>query len=329
VAPAPVQAKSEPCSRSRQETKSWRTQSPYGVRGTGKHFGVYGNGNTGVFGVGTLSGFAGSGSRFGVVGGGDTGIHGNGVHDGVRGDGGYAGIIGRGGTVGVWGSSTLGVRGEGVAQGVVATGNVALYGRGTSYGVYGKGGSAAAIYGDNPSGQAGYFQGNVYVEGAFGHSLGALQIDHPQDPANKTLAHASVEAPEMLNVYRANVILDASGRTTVRLPRYFKALNADYSYQLTAIGAPAPDLHVARKVNGNRFSIAGGAPGQEVCWIVTGVRQDAWAKANPLRVERPKKRKDRGTYLNPKAHGQPRSAAIHQPPKVRRLRQRRERRSAG
>jgi hypothetical protein len=72
---------------------------------------------------------------------------------------------------------------------------------------------------------------------------------------------------------------------------------------------------VSRKVENGRFSIAGGAPGQEVFWQVTGARQDAWARSNPLRVERTKKRKDRGKYLNPDLFGQPRSAAIHAVPR--------------
>jgi hypothetical protein len=146
-----------------------------------------------------------------------------------------------------------------------------------------------------------------------------FQIDHPLDPANRTLTHACVEAPEMLTVYRGTVVLDAAGRRAVRLPRYFDALNRDFSYQLTAIGSPAPSLHVARKIVRNSFRIAGGLPGQEVCWIVTGVRRDAWATAHPLKVDRAKARRDRGRYLHPRAHGQPGSAAIHQLPRLLRM----------
>ena len=80
----------------------------------------------------------------------------------------------------------------------------------------------------------------------------------------------------------------------MRLPRYFDAENKDFRYQLTGIGRAAPDLHVARGVVRNRFSIAGGAPGQSVCWQVTGVRQDAWVKANPMKVEPLKAKADRG-----------------------------------
>jgi hypothetical protein len=91
--------------------------------------------------------------------------------------------------------------------------------------------------------------------------------------------------------------LDAAGGATVKLPGYFSSFNRDASYQLTAIGAAAPDLHVAQKMVGNSFKIAGGSPGQEVSWQVSGVRRDAYAAAHPLRVETRKSRKDQGTLM--------------------------------
>jgi hypothetical protein len=105
--------------------------------------------------------------------------------------------------------------------------------------------------------------------------------------------------------------LNARGRATVRLPRHFGAANKEPSYQPTPIGAAAPSLHVAKGVEGNRFSIAGGAAGQTVCWQVTAARDDAWAQRNPLRVEPLKARADRGRYLNPEVFGRPRSAGIN------------------
>jgi hypothetical protein len=107
-----------------------------------------------------------------------------------------------------------------------------------------------------------------------------------------------------------------SGTAAYFFARHFRALNADFRYQLTAIGGPAPSLHVAREISRASFVIAGGAPGGTVCWQVTGVRQDAYAKARPPRIERTKRRKDRGRYLNPEAFGQPRSAGIHAVPKL-------------
>src|SRR5262245_56968922 len=80
------------------------------------------------------------------------------------------------------------------------------------------------------------------------------------------------------------------------------------------IGPATSVLYIAREITSRTFAIGGGTPGQKVCWIVTGVRQDAWAQKHPLRVERTKKPKDRGKYLNPEAFGKPRKAAIRNLP---------------
>jgi hypothetical protein len=48
-----------------------------------------------------------------------------------------------------------------------------------------------------------------------------------------------------------------------------------------------------------RFTIAGGQPGQEVSWQVTGIRLDAWANAHRIPVEVDKPAEDRGRYLHP------------------------------
>src|SRR5207249_878008 len=109
-------------------------------------------------------------------------------------------------------------------------------------------------------------------------------IDHPLDPANKYLSHSFVESPDMKNVYDGVVVLDANSEAKVELPEWFEALNRDFRYQLTAVGAPAPNLHIARKIEDNSFTIAGGQPGLEVSWQVTGIRKDSWAQANPLAV---------------------------------------------
>jgi trimeric autotransporter adhesin len=68
---------------------------------------------------------------------------------------------------------------------------------------------------------------------------------------------------------------------------------------LTAIGAPGPNLYVAEKISGNRFRIAGGKPGAEVSWQVTGIRHDAWANAHRSAVEVEKTAAERGRYLHP------------------------------
>ena len=148
--------------------------------------------------------------------------------------------------------------------------------------------------------------GNLSVAGAITAGVKDFKIDHPLDPTNKYLYHSSVESSEMMNIYTGNAILDNSGEAMVSLPKWFEALNADFRYQLTSIGAAAPNLHVAQEIANHRFSIAGGAPGMKVSWQVTGVRHDAYAKAHPLAVEVRKSDTERGHYLHPDAYGAPR-----------------------
>jgi len=148
--------------------------------------------------------------------------------------------------------------------------------------------------------------GNLNVAGAITAGTKDFKIDHPLDPTNKFLYHGSVESSEMMNIYTGNAILDNSGEAVVTLPKWFEALNRDYRYQLTAIGAAAPNLHVAQEISNHQFSIAGGAPGMKVSWQVTGVRHDAYAKTHPLVVEVKKSEKERGHYLHPDAYGAPR-----------------------
>jgi hypothetical protein len=107
----------------------------------------------------------------------------------------------------------------------------------------------------------------------------------------------------MKNIYDGVVILDDNGRAVVVLPDWFQALNSDYRYQLTPIGAAAPNLYVSQEVKDGRFGIAGGRPGQKVSWQVTGIRQDAWAKANRIPVEEAKDQSQKGYYLYPEAFG--------------------------
>ena len=73
-------------------------------------------------------------------------------------------------------------------------------------------------------------------------------------------------------------------------------------YQVTAIGAPGPNLYVAQEIEGNQFKIAGGKPGGKVSWQVTGIRQDPYAKVHPIRVEEEKPLGEMGHYLHPDAY---------------------------
>jgi hypothetical protein len=186
-----------------------------------------------------------------------------------------------------------------------------------SYGVYGiayDGVTAYGIYGiasGAVTNWAGYFSGNVNVTGTLSKGGGTFRIDHPLDPENKYLQHSFVESPDMMNVYNGNITLDANGEAVVELPEYFEVLNKDFRYQLTAIGGPAPNLHIAERIYENRFIIAGGEPFMEVSWQVTGVRQDKWAEANRVQVEVDKPDHERGLYIHPEAFGYGREMFIN------------------
>jgi hypothetical protein len=199
-----------------------------------------------------------------------------------------------------------------------------LFGHGGSdgYGVSGEAGNIG-VYAHNTTndGNAAYLgarccaadlYGNVQVRGTLTKAAGSFRIDHPLDPGGKYLNHSFVESPDMMNVYNGNVTLDEHGRATVRLPPWFEALNRDFRYQLTPLGAPAPNLYVAKEVSGNRFTIAGGAPGGRVSWQVTGIRHDAYANAHRIPVEENKPAEERGTYLFPELVGLTQAVSLRQ-----------------
>lgn len=148
------------------------------------------------------------------------------------------------------------------------------------------------------------FLGAVQVTGFLTKSGGGFEIDHPQDPANKWLRHSFVESPDMKNLYDGVVTADANGEARIALPAYFEHLNADIRYQLTALGAPAPNLHVKSELSSGAFTLSGATAGQRICWQVTGIRKDAWASANRLVVEEEKKGVEAGRYRHSEAHGQ-------------------------
>ena len=179
----------------------------------------------------------------------------------------------------------------------------------TGVGVFAVSQNGPGLYAESSVGFAGEFAGDVAISGTLIKGGGSFKIDHPLDPTNRYLSHSFVESPDMMNVYNGNATLDSTGEAWVALPEWFEALNRDFRYQLTAIGAPGPNLYVATKVSGNRFKIAGGTPGGEVSWQVTGVRQDAWANAHRIAVEEKKPEAERGSYLHPREYGHPESVA--------------------
>jgi hypothetical protein len=176
--------------------------------------------------------------------------------------------------------------------------------------VFGDAGPTSAgrgIWGVGPAaGEAGYFQGDVYVTDNFGvGGTKSFTIDHPHDPTNKFLSHFCIEGPEPYNFYRGTVTLDETGSAQVSLPDYFDAINIDFSYQLTAVGAPMPDLHIGAPISDGKFLVSGGAPGKQVCWEVTARRNDPWVRDKGYQAERYKPEHERGTYIYPRGYGQP------------------------
>jgi hypothetical protein len=168
------------------------------------------------------------------------------------------------------------------------------------YGIYASGG----VGGVGVQAYAGYFDGNINVTGSITAGTKDFKIDHPLDPANKYLYHASVESSEMMNIYTGNVVTDELGLATVKLPDWFEAENTDFRYQLTVIGQFAQAI-IKDKIAKGQFRIMTNASHVEVSWQITAVRQDAYAKAHPLVVEQQKPANERGFYQNPELFGQP------------------------
>jgi len=200
---------------------------------------------------------------------------------GVKGEGGYKGVVGT-----VTGTTTGEIRGvEGIASG---TG-------GTRTGVYGSASGGSINW-------AGYFVGPVHAT-SFSTTKSEFKIDHPTDPENKYLSMSSVASDEMTNIINGNILLDSEGKATVKLPDWFEAANTDFKYQLTAIGAPGPNIYISKEISDNCFEISGGASGMKVSWMITAVRNDNFAKTNQIVNVTDKKTEEKGYYLHPEAFG--------------------------
>jgi hypothetical protein len=216
---------------------------------------------------------------------------------GIKGTGGAAS-----GSVGVQGFGGSSIAANSAGSGGIFTGGFA---EGTGSG--GDGIDADAGGSEDTSaaaGYAGYFSGDVTVTGTISGGSKNFEIDHPLDPANKYLDHASVESSEMVNIYSGNVTTDELGIATVSLPEWFESVNTDFRYQLTVIGKFAQAI-VSQEIANHQFKISTNASFTRVSWQVTGVRNDAFAKAHPLVVERNKTQIERGFYAHPELYGQP------------------------
>jgi hypothetical protein len=270
------------------------------AKGNGNNYGVLAESDSKV----GVSGINLNTSNYGHLGTGDYGVHGvnfNNNNFGYIGSSNY-GVYGKhtnSGNYGLLGDNSYGVLGE----------SSSYYGvRGissSSYGVYATSTSSTALRAVRTGGgdYAGRFSGNVEVTGTLSKGGGSFKIDHPLDPQNKYLCHSFVESPDMMNIYNGIIVLDKNGEAWVELPTWFEALNEDFRYQLTAIGAPGPNLYIAQKINNNRFRIAGGVTGMEVSWQVTGIRHDPFAKVHRIAVEENKTGSERGKYLYAKEYG--------------------------
>ncbi len=281
--------------------------------------GVYGqsNGSTGVYGSSDSgTGVSGqSSSSIGVEGSSDSYI---GVQGQSSSNTGVLGFSDSGTGVSGQSNSNTGVNGSSdsdVGVNGKSSSNIGVLGFSDSYigvqgqsisgtGVFGHSDSSFGVYAQSTSGYAGLFDGSVQVHGLLWKSGGGFQIDHPLDAAHKYLSHSFVESSDMKNLYDGLVTLDANGQAEVRLPAWFETLNTDVCYQLTCLGGYAP-VYIAEKLQNNRFTIAGGQAGMEVCWQVTGIRQDRWASAHRIAIEQDKPAQEQGYYLHPDLYGEP------------------------
>jgi hypothetical protein len=237
-----------------------------------------------------------------------------------------------------FGKVSQGVTGYSNLTGAYMNAGVVGYAEGTGnfkVGVYGNlNGTAAtsvssAIYGtDNintSSTYAGYFLGKVSMNsslyvGGTAQVAGTLfasggltttgtknfTIDHPLDPENKILRHASIESNEVLNQYSGNITTDSKGNATVTLPKYFEVLNKDFRYQLTVMGSFAQAI-IKKEVSNNQFVIKSNRPNVKVSWQITGVRNDRNMQYAPFVAETEKEEKNKGKYMSPEAYGKPKS----------------------
>jgi hypothetical protein len=165
-----------------------------------------------------------------------------------------------------------------------ADSGVGVAGVGGSIGLIGAGPLAAWFLGPVFAQGNAVVQGDVFVTGTLTKGAGAFRIQHPLD-RTKYLQHSFVESPDMMNVYNGNARTDRNGFATVRLPRYFQALNRDFRYQLTVVGRSFARAIVWQRIRHNRFRIRTDRPLTLVSWQVTGIRHDAFANAHRIQPE--------------------------------------------
>jgi hypothetical protein len=114
---------------------------------------------------------------------------------------------------------------------------------------------------------AGFFDNDVKIIGRL--FVGNALVAHPLATQTSQIVAAGL------------VDLDGNGEAVVELPGSLADLHTNFTYQLTAIGGPAPNLHVAQEIRGDSFKIGGGTGNLTVSWHVGAEAKDAPALREP------------------------------------------------
>lgn len=159
-----------------------------------------------------------------------------------------------------------------------------------------------AFLNDNVDIMGDLYGSDIYAENVFVNSDLSVtgeknfRIDHPDDPYNKYLFHASIESDEVLNLYSGNVTTDGSGVAIVTLPDYIQKINRNFRYQLTVIGDFAQAI-IYKELSNNQFEIKTDKPNIKVSWQITCERYDDVMKLKPFAPVRDKESSKKGTRL--------------------------------
>jgi hypothetical protein len=114
---------------------------------------------------------------------------------------------------------------------------------------------------------AGFFENDVKITGRL--YVGNTLIAHPLAVQTSQIVAAGM------------VDLDSNGEAIVELPNGLADLHTNFTYQLTVIGGPAPNLHVAQEVRGDSFKIGGGTGNLTVSWQVSARVKEAPPLSEP------------------------------------------------
>lgn len=109
--------------------------------------------------------------------------------------------------------------------------------------------------------------GNLDVQG----DINGMKLDASHKKSRDVLDSFVIAGERPMHVFSGKVELDEEGEAEVQLPSGVSDSFDDFLYQLTPIGDPAPNLHIAEEIDEARFRISGGVPGKSVCWQVTGI----------------------------------------------------------